>query len=147
MVGLSLQILAELVGFHSASPRPRYVLFKLSTGNWYKANEDFDFRLTKIRKSSSEEWGDGAKEQRERFVYLKEGSGNFAVAILVVVVSLFIVQPKEHISEIIILLFLSLVMYASHIIHAKRQARFEIRTLFEAGIINENEANEMRSRV
>ncbi len=146
MVGVSLQILAELVGLHSASPKPRYVLFKLSTGDWCKANDDFDLRLTKIRNATSDKWGDGAKEQRERFVYLKEGSGNFAVASFIVILTLLFDKPKEHFSEIIILIFLSIAMYASHIIHAKRQARFEIRTLFEASLINEQEAEEIRNR-
>lgn len=146
MVGVSMQIIAELVGLHSASPKPRYFLFKLSTGDWCKANDDFDFRITKISNATSDKWGDGAKEQRERFVYLKEGSGNFAVASLIVVLTLLFDKPKEHYSEIIILIFLSIAMYASHIIHAKRQARFEIRTLFEADLISQKVADGMRNR-
>jgi hypothetical protein len=146
IIGLSLQILAELVGIHSASPKPRYIFLKSSTGNWKKANDDFDLRLTKIRKATSIEWGDGAKEQRERFVYLKEGSGNFAMASIIVIISLLFKKPIEQMCDIFILIGLSLVLYASHVIHAKRQARFEIRTLFESGLIDNKMAEEMLSR-
>jgi hypothetical protein len=62
IAGLALQISGERLGLHSASPKPRFLLFFSTTGNWAKANEDHDRRLVLTRNAPPDKWGDGAKE-------------------------------------------------------------------------------------
>lgn len=148
IAGLSLQILGEQLGLHSASPKPRYfLLFFSTTGNWAKANEDHDKRLVLTRNAPPYKWGDGAKQQLERFIYLKEGSGNFALALLVVLLSLFFDPTDLSTAIIIVLVIVILALFSSHVIHAKRQARFEILSLKQNELLKEDEANDMLTRV
>jgi len=144
LIGVALQIIAELLGLHSASPRPRYVFFRPATGNWAKLNEDFDARLAIIKSAPTDKWIDGAKEQRERFVYLKEGSGNMAIALLIAAVIL-LVKIQGYL--FLICFTISIILYKSHIMHAERQAKYEINTLFRSGLIEKDVADKMRDRL
>lgn len=130
LAGLALQILGERLGVHSASPRPRYYLLFFSTrGCWFEANQDFDRRLALFRNVPPPSSTADAQAQGERFVYLKEGSGNMAIAIIVALISLIAVGLPWTAVRCLLLLLLSLVLFTSHFMHAKRQAVFEIHVL------------------
>lgn len=145
MVGIALQISGERIGLHSSSPRPRYILvFFRSCGNWAKANTDLDDRLVLIQTAPPDKWTDGAKEQRERLVYLKEGSGNMALALFVAAVCLY-AWPQTSIS--LLAGIFTIVLYVSHLMHAERQARFEVNVLRMSGILEPGVADSMLKRI
>jgi len=146
LAGLALQILGELIGFHSASPRPQRILFFIKITKWYQVNEDFRERLSLIRNASDEQWTSGAKEQRERFVYLKEGSGNLALALLVLFLRYMFSGSAFYPLPMAILLF-AIILYWSHLIHATRQAFFEIRTLEQSSLLTSEKAQAMSERI
>jgi len=130
LIGLALQIIGELLGLHSASPRPRYYLCFFNTrGRWCDVNLDFDRRLSMFRNAPSGSLSPDAQAQRERFVYLKEGSGNMALAFFVALTCLRTTGVPWKDVGLLLLALLSLALFASHFMHAKRQAVFEIRTL------------------
>lgn len=145
MVGVALQISGERIGLHSASPRPRYILvFFRSCGNWAKANTDIDDRLALINTAPPDKWTDGAKEQRERLVYLKESSGNMALALCVAAVCFY---TRSQTSISLLAGIFAIVLYVSHLMHAERQARFEINVLRESGILKSCVADAMLKRI
>jgi hypothetical protein len=138
LVGLAVQIASEFIGLHSASPRPRYVLFGLGNliahalgrDGWSLVNRDFDMRLAMLRNPPAGALSAEFYAQRERWVYLKEGSGNMATALFIAGVCLVGRTGIQFWCPIVLMTFgLSLVLYLSHWIHAHRQAIFEIRTL------------------
>lgn len=143
MIGLSIQILSELLGVHSASPRPRYIVF---FPKQYPENEDLNRRTTLIGKATDTQWTVNAKEQRERFVVLKEASGNMSMAVFI-----GLVLAWSGLGGVNISIFLNVagivvvvVLYLSHRIHASRQATYETNVLEEAGLLSKDEANTMR---
>ena len=139
-LGVALQILAEFIGLHSASPRPRWVLFYPTWGAWQKANSDLDERTALI---GSATWTESARQQRERFVYLKEASGNFAAASLVAAALALYSGAGLLSGNVLVLLVIATSLFLSHLVHAVRQARFEIKTLTKAGTLSDAEANAM----
>lgn len=148
LTGLALQILGELLGLHSSSPRPKRLLFFFRPCNkiWRKVNEDFKERFDKLKNASDIEWTKNSKEQRERFVYLKEGSGNLSLSLLFLFVYLISSGEKFFIIPFSLLIF-SLFLYWSHLLHATRQARFEIGVLKNSKLLEEKEADEMLKRI
>lgn len=81
------------------------------------------------------------KSQRERFVVLKEASGNFAIAFVILAVSCLINKPtclKPLGGFILLLLVAALILEVSHYLHGARQASFEIRALSRFGLSQEN---------
>ncbi len=143
-LGLGLQILGELIGLHSGSPRPRYLLFFRTKGKWRKTNDDFDNRLSLISNAPVDQWLSTATRQRERFVVLKEASGNTALAVTVIFGCLL---TGHLVGWAILSGIVALVLYITHFLHAKRQATFEVNTLRRTGILNQDEADDMLSRV
>jgi hypothetical protein len=69
-----------------------------------------------------------AASQRERFVALKEGSGNVAFALFLSSHS-FINKFRDNYLLILLLIILSSILYWSHIVHRSRQAYYEIDLL------------------
>jgi len=144
VLGLGLQIAGELIGVHSASPRPRYFLYFRTKGKWRKTNDDFDKRLQLIKNLARDKWLPDASKQRERFVVLKEASGNMAIATIIVFVCLL---KSQLVWWAILSGIIAVVLYSSHILHAKRQAIFEVNTLKDIGSLTQQEADEMLSRI
>ncbi|MBC8527387.1 MAG: hypothetical protein H8D22_11150 [Candidatus Cloacimonetes bacterium] len=126
ILGLCVQMFGELLGLHSAHPRPlRILFFKTKLGK--KSRELFDDRNEKIEQ---EKISDYAKDRRERFVVLKEGSGNTAVALFIsflVFITKF--SFKTNWRFYIIILILSILCYWAHVVHRTRQAYYEIKVL------------------
>jgi hypothetical protein len=154
LAGLALQILGERLGVHSASPRPRYYLYFFSTrGRWREANQDFDRRVALFRNIPPPSSTADAQAQRERFVYLKEGSGNMGLAILVALICLLTGGLPWTDIRCVLLLVLSFVLFTSHCMHARRQALFEIHVLngiqTTAGIklLSDTDAQAMLDRI
>ena len=147
LTGLALQILGELLGLHSSSPRPKRIFFIIPTCEaWKKVNKHFKKRLTKLKNASDTEWTINAKEQRERFVYLKEGSGNLSLSLLFLFIYLLI-SDKGYIQVLIPLFIFTLLLYWSHLLFATRQAEFEIRTMKESGLLKKRNADVMLKRI
>lgn len=147
MVGLALQVLGEFIGLHSPSPKPRYVCFFKATGLWREANADFDDRLAIIRNAAAERLTAGAREQRERFVVLKEASGNAALSILVVLVTGVLNDVTNSRPTWVVLSLLAAILLVSHFLHGQRQARFEINVLRDVGLLTPERAAAMAKRI
>ena len=126
IIGLCVQMFGELLGLHSAHPKPLRVLFR-KTKKGKKARELFDDRNEKIDQPKISDY---AKDRRERFVVLKEGSGNNAVALFISFLA-FITKFsfKTNWQFYIIILILSILCYWSHVVHRSRQAYYEIKVL------------------
>lgn len=116
-LGVALQILAEFIGLHSASPRPRWVLFYPTWGSWQKVNSDLDERIALI---GSATWTESARQQRERFVYLKEASGNFGAASLVAAALALHSGAGLLSGKFLVLLVIATGLFLSHLVHAVR---------------------------
>jgi hypothetical protein len=131
ITALAFQILAEWVGIHSASPRPRRVLFFPTWGNWKKINQDFRVRLSLITQATAQQWTPNAATQRERYVYLKEGSGNLGTAVLLVIPALAL---QDALICWALLAAFAIVLLATHFVHAKRQAEHELHSLWRTAV-------------
>ncbi len=147
VTGVSLQIVGELLGLHSASPRPRYIGFRPSKGKWKEVNDDYDKRLILIRNASEDKWRAGSKAQRERFIVLKETCGNNGLALLVVLGCLLARWSSDRLGATVVVAVLALLCLVSHFLHATRQARFEIGVLEQSNLLDKNYADAMRNRV
>lgn len=123
VTALAFQTLGEWVGIHSASPRPRRVLFFPAWGRIY---EDFRSRLSMITQASTDEWSKEAGMQRERLVYLKEGAGNLGIAMLLLAPTLECLQGWG----ISLMLLFSGLLIGTHFVHGRRQAEHELRALW-----------------
>ncbi len=143
LIGLGVQILGELLGLHSATPAPRYILFIPTK---FSVNTEFDKRLALIGKAKECEWTVNAKEQRERFLVLKEASGNMSIALLFgsIIAWSGLWGANLSIFYKIACILVAGVLYLSHRIHAIRQANYETKVLREVGLLSEDEANNMR---
>jgi len=140
ITGLGLQIAGEVFGVHSPSPRP--------AGIWYffwsdakKAFCDHRERLSSMQKIPD------VKDQRERYVVLKEASGNFCLALFVVGFGVFYVNPpwssRGAIPILVFVVVAAFIMWVAHRIYGARQAAFEIRSLRDAGILCDARATKM----
>ena len=143
LIGLGVQILSELLGMHSASPAPRYILFSPTK---FSANTELDTRMALISKATDTEWTVNAKEQRERFVVLKEASGNMSMAVLIGLVLAWFGLGGTNISVFLKVagIVVVCVLYLSHLIHANRQANYETNVLEKVGLLRNDEAANMR---
>lgn len=164
--GLTLQTVGELVGLHWGTTYPQRFLL-LSPGgsilrrfcsrlgcqkflnNWKLALDDRRLRLAKFKGAPGEILGDDAKSQRERLVYLREGSGNLGLAVLVLTLSLAIEPPYNHsgLSTNLGLIVVGVLLLVTHALHTKRQATFEIGALKDANLLDPNEAKDMEGRL
>ncbi len=150
LVGVALQIIGEFLGLHSAAPYPKAILLVPTRKTWRQAYDDFSSRLSLIRRATSAQWPPAAQEQRERFVYLKEGCGNMALALLLLALARPAwMAPHAFGQQSFLLALGALFMWLSHVIHARRQATFEIKTLSEASpaLAQPNEWEAMRLRL
>jgi hypothetical protein len=77
LFGTCVQTIGELLGLHSAHPRPLVAFLRNEKG--VTARDLFRGRMARFAKEAN----DTEKEQRERYIYLKEGTGNFALALLI----------------------------------------------------------------
>ena len=150
LFGLGLQISGEIIALHSPSPKPLSFFCVYRRKSWIKAFNEHRDRLAIINtKISEDNLRADIKAQRERFLYLKEGSGNLALALLFVSIIMIIKKPmspiilENRLSLIIILIICSLLLEITHYLHGSRQASFEIRALRNANIISDNERDEM----
>jgi hypothetical protein len=121
VIGLSAQLAGEFLALHSPHPKP-YKLFSLIALPKGKiARESYNERQQKLENYTLTR---DQKKQVERFVYLKEESGNCAIAFLISGIMLF------HFTEIgIALLIIGLICYYSHVVHRSRQVYKEIQVL------------------
>lgn len=143
LIGLGVQILSELLGLHSASPAPRYILF---CKTWFSANTELDERTSLIGTATDIQWTVNAKEQRERFVVLKEASGNMSMALLIGLVLAWSRLGGANISKFhkVAGIVVVGVLYLSHRISAIRQANYETNVLEEVGLLSGDKAGKMR---
>lgn len=143
LIGLGVQILSELLGLHSASPAPRYILF-IETK--FSANTELDERMALIGKATDTQWTVNAKEQRERFVVLKEASGNMSMAVLIGLVLAWSGLGGANISVFhkVAGIVIVGVLYLSHRMNAIRQANYETNVLEKVGLLSGDEAGKMR---
>jgi hypothetical protein len=157
LFGLALQIFGENLGAHSASPAPHHLFFQSirkkgdNYKNWGQINDDFALRLELIR-AKSKELGLDVIEQRDRLVYLKEGSGNLSLALAVGSIMGWLGKigfSKLDLDFGPLVLFSLLVVpfWYVHWLHARRQASFEIGTLRKAGFLDVLTANDMKERL
>jgi hypothetical protein len=133
VTALAFQTLAELVGLHSASPRPRRILFFFACRNWKNIYQDFRVRLNMFRLATTKQEAPDAAIERERFVYFKEASGNLGIAVLILLPVLF---PKISWIAFALLLAFSILLLATHFIHSNRQAEYEIHFLWHKEVDN-----------
>jgi len=119
VLGLGLQIIAEWLGFHSAHPRPLTICF-FRSAKGERARDLFRSRQADFQKTATE----AQKEQRERYVYLKEGSGNVAFGLLFLAAIY-----HSHWELLVAILAVALILWYTHIVHRSRQAYYEMKVL------------------
>jgi hypothetical protein len=145
LLGLGLQVVGELIGLLSASPKPHHV-FLLPVGwlqrlpmcaHWWRVNEDATERLLRLQCALPGQVSAEALAYWEYLASLREGAGNLALALLVTAVSF----ETGAIGVVALLLFF--LLWSSHKLFAKRQARFEISLLARAGLLSSEEARKM----
>lgn len=117
LLGLALQILGEFLGLLSAHPRP---LWFRRTERGQEARRLFRARDALFPKKAEK----SQKGVRERYVYLKEGSGNLAFAFFMLAGALY-----GHPLAAIILAIIAAVLYYTHVVHRTRQAYYEMNVL------------------
>ncbi|MBI3247157.1 MAG: hypothetical protein HYZ50_11700 [Deltaproteobacteria bacterium] len=147
LAGVGLQVAGELLGLLSASPKPHHVLF-LPVGwlrrlppcaHWWQLNEDSAERLVRIRCAAPGDVGTEAMAHWEYLSALREGTGNLALALLVLV-GRCVTAPEAAPAEVVVaLLFSAWLLWSTQALFAKRQARFEIALLARAGLLNVEE--------
>jgi hypothetical protein len=144
LIGLALQVIGELVGLLSASPKPHHVLF-LPVGwlqrilplftHWWQVNEDATERLVRLQCASAHEIAPEALAYWEYLAALREGAGNLSIGLFVA--SLLAASESGQFGALALLSFF--VLLAAHKLFAKRQARFEITILARAGLLSAEE--------
>jgi len=131
LFGICVQTIGELSGLHSAHPRPLIAFLQNEKG--VKARNLFRERQARFGKEAN----DSQKEQRERYVYLKEGTGNFALALFI---SAFAVWGQWQL--MILMVLISVLAYFTHMMSRSRQGYYEMKVLGlmpKAGEKNEQE--------
>jgi hypothetical protein len=145
LLGLALQVVGELIGLLSASPKPHHVLL-LPVGwlqrlpvcaHWWQVNEDSTERLTRLQCALPGQISTEALAYWEYLAALREGAGNLALALLVAAMSF----ETGSIGMVALLLFF--LLWSSHKLFAKRQARFEITILARTGLLSREETTRM----
>lgn len=145
LFGLALQVVGELIGLLSASPKPHHVLL-VPVGwlqrapvfaHWWQVNEDATERLTRLQCAAPGQISAEAMASWEYLAALRESAGNLALALLVTALSF----ETGSIGVVALLLFF--VLWSAHKLFAKRQARFEITILARAGLLSGEETRKM----
>lgn len=145
LFGLALQVVGELLGLLSASPKPHHVLLapvgwlqRLPVfAHWWQVNEDSTERLTRLQCALPGQVSAEAMAYWEYLAALRESAGNLALALLVTAMSF----ETGSIGVVALLLFF--LLWSSHKLFAKRQARFEITILARAGLLSGEETRRM----
>ncbi|MGE0680313.1 MAG: hypothetical protein AB7P69_05320 [Candidatus Binatia bacterium] len=148
LIGLVLQVIGELLGLLSASPKPHH-LFLLPVGwlqrilplftRWWQVNEDATERSVRLLGVSSHQIVPEAFAYWEYLSALREGAGNLAVGLLAAV--LLVASENGQFGVLALLGFF--VLLAAHKLLAKRQARFEITILARVGLLSVEETRAM----
>lgn len=148
LIGLVLQIIGELLGLLSASPKPHHVLL-LPVGwlqrvlplftHWWQVNEDATERFVRLHCASARQIAPAAFAYWEYLAALREGAGNLSLGLLMA--SLFTASESGQFGVLALLSFF--VLLATHKLFAKRQARFEITILARAGLLSPEETRAM----
>ena len=152
VIGLALQVLGELLGLHSATPRVMYFLgfpvtalpaflpwvakAQMTTRTFYRCQEQFALLNPEQR--------DNLSEGLERYVVLKEASGNFALAFFSFGGALLSSGNADGQPLLVPALGgLGLLLLYSHRLHAAREAVLRIRTLHKFDKLKPVETTEM----
>lgn len=148
LAGLGLQIMGELLGVHAASPFPQWVVFVRIGGRWDRANRQFRTRQAIFLTTPDGKLPRAVQAQRERLVYLREGSGNLALA-LAVWLGILMIKPIEGFgANVRASLFIVIaVLLFCHFLHGARQAIIETRALGRAGLITPEQEREMLEQI
>lgn len=147
LAGVGVQVAGELLGLLSASPKPHHMLLlpvgwlrRLpSCAQWWQINEDSAERLVRIRCAAAEEVSTEALAHWEYLSALREGTGNLALALLVVVGSCATASEAVPTGIVVTLLCFAWLLWAAQSLFAKRQARFEITLLARAELLSVEE--------
>jgi hypothetical protein len=94
----------EVLGLHSAHPRSLSIL---RTNQGQEARRLFRARQALFQKRAEE----SQKKQRERYVCLKEGSGNLSLSLFMLAAAVY-----EHRSVAITLTAIAAVLYYTHLV-------------------------------
>jgi hypothetical protein len=148
LIGLALQVIGELLGLLSASPKPHHLLL-LPVGwlqrllpfftRWWQVNEDATERSVRLQCASSQQIAPEALAYWEYLAALREGAGNLAIGLLAAV----LLAASENGQFGVLALLGFFVLLAAHKLFAKRQARFEITILARAGLLSAEETRAM----
>jgi hypothetical protein len=148
LIGLALQVIGELIGLLSASPKPHHVLL-LPVGwlqrllpffaRWWQVNEDATERQVRLYSASPRQIAPEALAHWEYLAALREGAGNLSIGLLAAV--LLTASDDGRFGLLALLGFF--VLLAAHKLFAKRQARFEITILARAGLLSADETKAM----
>lgn len=148
LIGLALQVIGELMGLLSASPKPHHV-FLLPVGwlqrllpfftRWWQVNEDSTERQVRLYSASSSQIAPETLAHWEYLAALREGAGNLSIGLLVAV----LLAASENGQFGVLALLGFFVLLAAHKLFAKRQARFEIIILARAGLLSADETKAM----
>lgn len=148
LIGLALQIIGELLGLLSASPKPHH-FFLLPVGwlqrigplftRWWQVNEDSTERQVRLSDASASQITPEAFAHWEYLAALREGAGNLSLGLLTAV----LLAASENGQFGVLALLGFLVLLAAHKLFAKRQARFEITILARAGLLSVDETRAM----
>ncbi len=155
IAGLLLQVTGEFLCIHRAAghPWPPIAPLQRVVSSFIEnAKQSFDDQLrclVLLRKAQSEDrLLVGVSAQYERFVALKEGSGNFSLALIAATISLwYFPAPGWSEAAVFVLAAMAFALWYVHCVHAVRQATYMIATLQAAGDLDEAEAQLMKSRL
>lgn len=146
-IGIGLQVVGEWLGLFWMAPLPKQVLVFynakfpyirdlnfLQSARLTAAYEDSVQRSSMIVTAKDGELPTSAREERERYVHLKEATGNLALALLVTVLT----------TESYTLLIIVAGLWVSHLVYAGRQGIHETVILEEAKLfVDTDEAVKM----
>ena len=127
LIGLILQITGELLGLHWSCKAPKYILF-VPTGciRFFKKYHEEHLNNTRDLSLIDE---DNVRILDERHIALKEGTGNFSLALLVLITVGTLTDNLDISKYIIPLIVLCLLGLISHYVFMRRQIAYEIKVL------------------
>ena len=141
-VGVGMQVVGEWLGLFWMAPLPKQLLILynakfpfirdlnfMQSAKMTGAYEDSVQRDSMIMTAKDGELPTSAREQRERYVYLKEATGNMALALLVTAVM----------TKSLTLLIIVAGLWVSHLVYAGRQGIHETVILEEAKLFVDTE--------
>ena len=129
LIGIILQIVGELIGLHWTCRAPKFILLFPTGGIGYfkKYHEEL---LNNVRDLSLMA-GDTVRILDERNIALKEGAGNFSLALLVLIVAGFISPNLDTSRYAIPLTILCVSGFVSHYVLMRRQIAYESKIIEE----------------